>query len=95
MVQTSMDFARCTRVILPHILLPGKALMADPLTPDVLLAVSPKEMVSRLGPPRTIWLMVPAAVVERFTSRGNADFANRVLSAMRYEFGGHVEKPLP
>ncbi len=26
-------------------------------------------------------------------SRGNADFANRALSAMRYEFGGHAEKP--
>ena len=69
--------------------------MADPLTPDALLAVSPKEMVSRLGPPCTIWLMVPAAVGERFTSRGDADFANRVLSAMRYGFGGHGEKPLP
>ncbi|HEY4433411.1 MAG TPA: hypothetical protein VGM99_03330, partial [Candidatus Cybelea sp.] len=39
---------------------------------------------------------VPAAVLtdalfERFTSRGNAEFANRVLSAMRYEFGGHLE----
>ena len=90
-----MDVARCRRVTLPHILLPGKALVADPLTPDALLAVSPKNMVSRLGPPCTIWLMVPAAVVESFTSRGNAEFANRVLSAMRYEFGGHVEKPLP
>ncbi len=27
-----------------------------------------------------------------FTSRGNADFSNRVLSAMRHQFGGHVEK---
>jgi len=40
---------------------------------------------------------VPAAVLsvalyERFSSRGNADFADRVLSAMRHEFGGHVEK---
>jgi len=30
---------------------------------------------------------------ERFISRGEADFANKVLSAMRYQFGGHVEKP--
>ena len=37
--------------------------------------------------------VLSAALFERFTSRGNADFANRVLSAMRYEFGGHVEKP--
>ena len=50
---------------LPHILLPRKALVADPLTPDIPLAVLPKEMVSRLGPPRLIWLMVPAAVVDR------------------------------
>ena len=94
-VQTDMDIAPCSRVTLSHILLPRKALVADPLTPDALLAVSPKEMVLQLGPPSTIWLMVPAAVVQRFTSRGNADFANRVLSAMRYEFGSHVEKPLP
>jgi 6-phosphogluconate dehydrogenase len=32
-----------------------------------------------------------AALFERFASRGHADFANRVLSAMRHEFGGHVE----
>ncbi|HEX4014919.1 MAG TPA: decarboxylating 6-phosphogluconate dehydrogenase [Candidatus Cybelea sp.] len=31
------------------------------------------------------------ALFERFTSRGNAEFANRILSAMRYEFGGHLE----
>ena len=37
--------------------------------------------------------VLSAALFERFTSRGNADFANRVLSAMRYEFGGHAEKP--
>lgn len=38
--------------------------------------------------------VLSAALFDRFTSRGNADFSNRVLSAMRYEFGGHVEKPL-
>jgi 6-phosphogluconate dehydrogenase len=32
------------------------------------------------------------ALYERFTSRGEADFANKVLSAMRFEFGGHHEK---
>jgi len=32
------------------------------------------------------------ALYERFSSRGLADFANKVLSAMRYEFGGHLEK---
>ncbi|HXO89622.1 MAG TPA: decarboxylating 6-phosphogluconate dehydrogenase, partial [Stellaceae bacterium] len=35
--------------------------------------------------------VLTAALYERFSSRGEADFANRVLSAMRYEFGGHVE----
>ncbi len=37
--------------------------------------------------------VLSAALYERFSSRGQADFANRLLSAMRYEFGGHVEKP--
>ena len=36
--------------------------------------------------------VLSAALFERFTSRGNADFANRILSAMRHQFGGHVEK---
>jgi 6-phosphogluconate dehydrogenase len=37
--------------------------------------------------------VLSAALYERFTSRGQADFANQILSAMRHEFGGHVEKP--
>ncbi len=36
--------------------------------------------------------VLTAALYERFTSRGQAEFANRILSAMRYEFGGHLEK---
>ncbi len=36
--------------------------------------------------------VISAALYERFSSRGDADFANRVLSAMRKEFGGHDEK---
>ena len=36
--------------------------------------------------------VLSAALYARFGSRGDADFANRVLSAMRHEFGGHVEK---
>jgi 6-phosphogluconate dehydrogenase len=36
--------------------------------------------------------VLTTALYERFSSRGEADFANKVLSAMRYEFGGHVEK---
>jgi len=36
--------------------------------------------------------VLSAALFARFSSRGDADFANRVLSAMRHDFGGHVEK---
>jgi 6-phosphogluconate dehydrogenase len=36
--------------------------------------------------------VLTAALYERFSSRGAADFANKLLSAMRYEFGGHLEK---
>ncbi len=42
-------------------------------------------VVRRLDP-------VFAALYERFGSRGGADFANKVLSALRYQFGGHKEK---
>jgi 6-phosphogluconate dehydrogenase len=37
--------------------------------------------------------VLAAALFARFTSRGQADFQNRVLSAMRSEFGGHAERP--
>jgi 6-phosphogluconate dehydrogenase len=37
--------------------------------------------------------VLTASLYERFSSRGEADFANKLLSAMRYEFGGHLEKP--
>jgi len=36
--------------------------------------------------------VLSAALFARFSSRGQADFGDKVLSAMRYEFGGHVEK---
>ena len=36
--------------------------------------------------------VLSVALSERFASRGDEQFADRVLSAMRYEFGGHVEK---
>jgi 6-phosphogluconate dehydrogenase len=36
--------------------------------------------------------VLTTALYERFSSRGHAEFANKVLSAMRYEFGGHQEK---
>jgi 6-phosphogluconate dehydrogenase len=37
--------------------------------------------------------VLSAALYERFSSRGEADFADKLLSAMRFEFGGHQEKP--
>jgi 6-phosphogluconate dehydrogenase len=37
--------------------------------------------------------VLSAALYDRFSSRGEAEFADKLLSAMRYEFGGHVEKP--
>ncbi len=37
--------------------------------------------------------ILSAALYARFSSRGNAEFSNKLLSAMRYEFGGHLEKP--
>src|SRR5712671_4135571 len=36
--------------------------------------------------------VLSSALYERFSSRGEADFADKLLSAMRYEFGGHHEK---
>ena len=36
--------------------------------------------------------VLTAALYERFSSRGNAEFQNKLLSAMRFRFGGHVEK---
>ena len=36
--------------------------------------------------------VLSAALYERFSSRGETTFADKLLSAMRYEFGGHVEK---
>jgi 6-phosphogluconate dehydrogenase len=39
--------------------------------------------------------VLATALFSRFTSRGESDFADRLLSAMRYEFGGHVERAAP
>jgi 6-phosphogluconate dehydrogenase len=36
--------------------------------------------------------VLSAALYERFLSRGEGDYANKLLSAMRFEFGGHVER---
>ncbi|HEV3262301.1 MAG TPA: decarboxylating 6-phosphogluconate dehydrogenase [Gemmataceae bacterium] len=37
--------------------------------------------------------VLTTALYERFTSRGEADFQDKLLSAMRFQFGGHLEKP--
>ena len=37
--------------------------------------------------------VLSTALYERFSSRGDGDFADKLLSAMRFEFGGHKEKP--
>lgn len=79
-------------------------------------AFSLEELVGQLQGPRSVWMMLPAAIVdgtlekllpllqsgdtvilasvlfERFSSRGEGDFADRVLSAMRFQFGCHLEK---
>jgi len=36
--------------------------------------------------------VLSSALYERFSSRGEADFGDKLLSAMRFEFGGHLEK---
>jgi 6-phosphogluconate dehydrogenase (decarboxylating) len=50
--------------------------------------------VWRRGSVIASWLLdlTAAALYERFSSRGEADFADKLLSAMRYEFGEHLEK---
>jgi 6-phosphogluconate dehydrogenase len=37
--------------------------------------------------------VLTTALYERFSSRGEADYQDKLLSAMRFEFGGHLEKP--
>jgi 6-phosphogluconate dehydrogenase len=37
--------------------------------------------------------VLTTALYERFSSRGNAQFQDKLVSAMRYQFGGHLEKP--
>ena len=39
--------------------------------------------------------VISSALFSRFASRGNADFADKLMSAMRFEFGGHHEKKAP
>ncbi|HTZ10215.1 MAG TPA: 6-phosphogluconate dehydrogenase (decarboxylating), partial [Acidimicrobiales bacterium] len=42
-----------------------------------------------LGVPASV---ITASLFERFESRGNGDFTDKILSAMRSEFGGHAEQ---
>ncbi len=37
--------------------------------------------------------VLSAALYQRFSSRGDADYQDKLLSAMRYQFGGHLEMP--
>jgi len=37
--------------------------------------------------------VLTTALYQRFSSRGEADYADKVLSAMRFAFGGHAELP--
>jgi len=87
----------------------GLAFLAEPWIYQVLLVVLATALanfaghVSDSGEGR--WTIkaaideaVPAPVLttalyERFSSRGEADFQDKLLSAMRFQFGGHVEKP--
>lgn len=39
--------------------------------------------------------VISASLFSRFSSRGSDEYADRLLSAMRYEFGGHLEKKAP
>jgi 6-phosphogluconate dehydrogenase (decarboxylating) len=61
-------------------------------------AASLEDFVDRLTRPRAAWLMVPAEVLSaslytRFRSRQEHTFAEKFLAAMRFKFGGHVERP--
>ncbi|HEY5186287.1 MAG TPA: decarboxylating 6-phosphogluconate dehydrogenase [Actinomycetes bacterium] len=77
--------------------LTAKALTADPQLAAFSGRVSDSgegrwtvESAIDLGVPAHV---ITAALYERFASRGNADYAGQVLSALRREFGGHDEKP--
>jgi 6-phosphogluconate dehydrogenase len=75
--------------------LTAASLAGDPTLDDYAGRVSDSgegrwtlQAANDLGVPAYV---LAAALFERFASRGEAEFANRVLSAMRFAFGGHVE----
>ena len=77
--------------------LTAAALLKDPALADFAGRVSDSGE-GRWTIKAAIDVAVPAPVLttalyERFSSRGGADFQDRLLSALRYQFGGHQEKP--
>ena len=76
--------------------LTARALLEDPALRDFAGRVSDSgegrwtvQAAVESGVPAHV---LTAALYARFSSRGEAEFANRVLSAMRFQFGGHREK---
>ena len=65
------------------------AAAVDPTLNALVPLLEPDDVVIDEAVPAPV---LSAALYERFGSRGEADFANQVLSALRYEFGGHEEK---
>ena len=60
----------------------------------IVLRIAQRRGLGINGPaPRPHIRMLSAALYERFASRGEDDFATKVLAAMRLEFGGHVQRP--
>jgi 6-phosphogluconate dehydrogenase len=75
----------------------ARALAADPSLSKMAGRVSDSgegrwtiAAANDLGVPAHV---LAASLFERFSSRGEADFQNKLLSALRLQFGGHVEKP--
>ena len=64
--------------------------MTPETTADALVIFTPSGKRGRfaLGTP-----VLTAALYDRFSSRAEGEFAHRALSAMRHQFGGHLEKP--
>ena len=80
----------------------NQANVADLASHGAAASTSLEGLVAKLEAPRAVWVMVPAggpteetvaALFTRFRSRIEHSFAEKVLSAMRKGFGGHVERP--
>src|SRR5262249_38891193 len=85
-------------VIPPWLLdLTARALVSDPSLPQFSGRVSDSgegrwtiAAANDLGVPVPV---LAGALFARFASRGESEFGNRILSALRWQFGGHAEKP--